>query len=63
MNIDENGDAEGNYTLLALLDKPSNRSNHKREKSMQPVGQFTHETNKELPVINRLTFLTEKHKF
>lgn len=42
--VDENGDAEGNYTLLALLDKEGG------EQSMQPVARFTYQRGDELPV-------------
>ncbi|XP_074600501.1 guanylate cyclase 32E-like [Brevipalpus obovatus] len=49
VNIDENGDAEGNFTLLALMDKPNNNGSNRINKSMQPVGRFAHQHNNGLP--------------
>ncbi|XP_022252245.1 guanylate cyclase 32E-like [Limulus polyphemus] len=46
--IDENGDAEGNFALLALLDNPT-RKDAENTKTMQPVGRFTYQGAHGLP--------------
>ncbi|RWS26175.1 guanylate cyclase 32E-like protein [Leptotrombidium deliense] len=47
VTIDNNGDAEGNYTLLALL-----QTERGSNKSMKPVGTFTHQNNSSLPLLH-----------
>ncbi|XP_022249345.1 guanylate cyclase 32E-like [Limulus polyphemus] len=46
--IDENGDAEGYYSLLALMDN-ANKTSLDEAKSMQPVGHFVPEETFSLP--------------
>ncbi|RWS09764.1 guanylate cyclase 32E-like protein, partial [Dinothrombium tinctorium] len=43
VTIDENGDAEGNYSLLALIESSDSTA------SMEPVGRFTYQNNQSLP--------------
>lgn len=40
--IDSNGDAEGNYTVIALQNDTSIQSNNSVRLSMQPVGYFVY---------------------
>lgn len=40
--IDGNGDAEGNYTVIALQNDTSIQSNNSVRLSMQPVGYFVY---------------------
>lgn len=40
--IDSNGDAEGNYTVIALQNDTSIQSNSSVRLSMQPVGYFVY---------------------
>lgn len=46
MYIDGNGDAEGNYTVLALMDDST--MNDTFQMSMQPVGFFQYNTSSQL---------------
>lgn len=49
--IDSNGDAEGNFTVIALQDDLSIQSNKTTLKmSMQPVGYFVYNTPGDIPV-------------
>ena len=51
--IDENGDAEGNYVVLARQPFTSLHSNY----SVLPVGNFSLEENATMPVTRRYTFI------
>ncbi|KAF8786944.1 Guanylate cyclase 32E like protein [Argiope bruennichi] len=44
MMIDERGDAEGNYTVMALLETENSTSSR-----MRPVARFTHQGSNDLP--------------
>lgn len=52
MNVDDNADAEGNYTLLSLLDRTDviYGAREVQRKSMQPVGRFIRKNATQLPV-------------
>ena len=64
--IDDNGDAEGNYTLLARQAFKSSLSNY----SMRPVGHFRLDTGnfradsfyKGLPVSNHFSYMRDREK-
>lgn len=47
MFIDSNGDAEGNYSVIALMDDVSMNDSFKM--SMQPVGFFQYNTSSTVP--------------
>ncbi|XP_076312206.1 guanylate cyclase 32E-like [Tachypleus tridentatus] len=49
VRIDENGDAEGNFAVLSLLDNPN--SSCEETKTMQPVGRFTYQEAQGLPLL------------
>ncbi|GBM69001.1 hypothetical protein AVEN_229663-1, partial [Araneus ventricosus] len=44
MMIDERGDAEGNYTVMALLETENSTRSR-----MRPVARFTHQGSNDLP--------------
>lgn len=46
--IDSNGDAEGNFSVVALLDDEA--VNGSLRMSMQPVGYFQYSDNRVIPV-------------
>lgn len=48
MYIDGNGDAEGNFTVVALLD--DEEVNGSLRMSMQPVGYFQYSPDRVIPV-------------
>lgn len=48
MYIDGNGDAEGNFTVVALLD--DEEVNGSLRMSMQPVGYFQYSPGRVIPV-------------
>lgn len=52
MYIDGNGDAEGNFTVVALLD--DEEVNGSLRMSMQPVGYFQYSPDRVIPVSHLL---------
>ena len=51
-HIDNNGNAEGNYTVLARL--PYDMYNYDYNYSMRPAGHFQIDQGSELPVNNQI---------
>lgn len=56
--IDENGDAAGNYTILARKHKNRNKRSKAAEYGLYPVGTFSPPDIEQLPVKNFLYFFS-----
>lgn len=58
--IDTNGDAEGNFTVVALQEDQSIQSNLTMKMSMQPVGYFLYNKPGDIPVSFSPLFFSSK---